>query len=215
MSASLPQRHTPRSVRLRVAQDTNRAERIRQLKADHPGWTWAYIADYVGVKERSAVEWQRTGGLNSANAEKLAELFGVSYDYLWFGKERGPTPDLLAGVAHEDTVEDVREEFRGKVDAILDRLQHAETERSEFKALIDQQNRLLADQSKLLDQQRGLLAEMREESSRMQGALSLLPAVQRLLQIQAGAAEPRPAERPALGVGEERRAGEDRRRHTG
>jgi hypothetical protein len=115
MSAALPQHRAPRTVRLRMAQDTNRAERIRQLKADRPDMTWGYIADHVGVRERSAIEWQRTGGLTSGNAEKLAELFGVSYDYLWFGEERGATPDLLAGVSKLEQVENVRGEFRSRV----------------------------------------------------------------------------------------------------
>jgi hypothetical protein len=88
MTASLPARSAPRSVRLRMARDTERAERIRQLKADRPDMTWGYIADRVGVRERSVIEWQRTGGMGSANAEKLAEVFGVSFDFLWFGEER-------------------------------------------------------------------------------------------------------------------------------
>jgi hypothetical protein len=100
MMASLPARSTPRSVRPRMAKDTERAERIRRLKADHPDMTWGYIADRVGVKERSAVEWQRTGGLSSVNADKLAEVLGVSFDYLWFGEERTrPTPDLSGAVS--------------------------------------------------------------------------------------------------------------------
>jgi transcriptional regulator with XRE-family HTH domain len=110
MSRSLPSRHTPRNVRPRVG-ETNRAERIRQLKKAHPEITWSYIANYVGVEVRSAQEWRRTGGISPKNAEKLAELFGVSYDYLWFGEERGATPDILAGVSKVEQVEDVRAQF--------------------------------------------------------------------------------------------------------
>src|SRR3954467_1281074 len=114
MTAPLAARRTPRSVRLRVAQDTNRAERIRQLKTAHPELTWSSIGDQIGGREGSAIAWQQTGGLNPKNAEKLADIFGVSYDFLWFGKEKGPTPDVLAGVAGIEHVEAVRDEFRGE-----------------------------------------------------------------------------------------------------
>jgi hypothetical protein len=134
---------TPRNVRLRVAQDTNRAERIRQLKTAHPELTWSYIADQIGVRERSAIAWQKTGGISAKNAEKLAELFGVSYDFLWFGKEKGPTPDLLAGVSRIDQVDAVRDEFRGKVDQIVAQLTAMEID-------IEHQNANLAQQTDLL-----------------------------------------------------------------
>lgn len=57
--------------------------------------TWNYIAEQVGVRERSAAEWQKSGGISPDNARKLAKLFGVSYEFLWFG-EREDTPDLMA-----------------------------------------------------------------------------------------------------------------------
>jgi hypothetical protein len=78
---------------LRMAADQERADRIRALKLDRPDLTWRRIADHVGVTERSAADWQVKGGIDYANAEKLAQLFEVEVDYIW----RGPvsnTPDL-------------------------------------------------------------------------------------------------------------------------
>jgi hypothetical protein len=74
-----------------MAADEARAQRVRQLKNEHPELTWATIAERIGVKERSAVQWARTGGMEYANARKFAELMGVSADWLWRG-EHPPTP---------------------------------------------------------------------------------------------------------------------------
>jgi hypothetical protein len=81
-----------RSVRLRMAADQERADRIRALKLDRPDLTWRRIADHVGVTERSAADWQVKGGIDYSNAEKLAELFEVDVDYIWRGSESTPSP---------------------------------------------------------------------------------------------------------------------------
>lgn len=78
-----------------MAADQERADRIRALKKGRPDLTWRRIADYVGVTERSATDWQTKGGMEYANAEKLAELFEVDVDYIWRGpseSERAPSP---------------------------------------------------------------------------------------------------------------------------
>lgn len=202
MSTSLSARSTPRTVRLRVAQDTNRAERIRQLKADHPEMTWGYIADRVGVKERSAVEWQRSGGLNSENAAKLADVFGVSFDYLWFGKEKTPTPDILAGVSDREQVEDVRTEFQGYVREIIDKLDTGQVERDRMQLLIDEQNNLLAEQANLLKELRQVVA--------------VLPAVREALSLLRREEDVDPSvQRPELGDAEAPDVAGERSRRTG
>jgi hypothetical protein len=160
MTAPLAARRPARNVRLRVAQDTNRAERIRQLKTAHPELTWSYIADQIGVRERSAIAWQKTGGISAKNAEKLAELFGVSYDFLWFGKEKGPTPDLLAGVSRIDQVDAVRDEFRGKVDKITAQLAAMEIDIESQNANLAQQTDLLERIQAAVTQQTALLADL-------------------------------------------------------
>lgn len=86
-SASLRQTGGARTVLLRMAADEARAARIRQLKDDHPGVTWGSIADAIGVKERSAVEWARTGGISYENAKKLSMHFECDLDWLWRGSE--------------------------------------------------------------------------------------------------------------------------------
>src|SRR3954464_5445355 len=162
MTAPLAARRTPRNVRLRVAQDTNRAERIRQLKTAHPELTWSYIADQIGVRERSAIAWQKTGGISAKNAEKLAELFGVSYDFLWFGKEKGPTPDVLAGVAGIEDVEARRDALTSKVDQIAGQLAAMEIDLEHQNANLAQQTDLLERIQASIRQQTALLAKLTE-----------------------------------------------------
>lgn len=85
--ASLRGREAPLTVLLRMAADQARAQRVRQLKAEHPELTWAQIAEHVGIKERSVMEWQKTGGMSYANAEKFAELMNVPAAWVWRGEE--------------------------------------------------------------------------------------------------------------------------------
>jgi hypothetical protein len=94
MSASLRRQHSPRTVLIRMAADQARADRIRALKEEHPELTWARIADDVGVKERSAIEWQSTGGISYDNAIKLARVFDVDTEWLFRGK--GETPSTAS-----------------------------------------------------------------------------------------------------------------------
>lgn len=96
MPTSLQGKRSARTVLLRMAADSDRAERIRALKAGRPDLTWRVIADYVGVSERAAIDWQKTGGIEYPNAKKLAELLNVEADWLWRG-ERPATPDPFAG----------------------------------------------------------------------------------------------------------------------
>lgn len=92
-----------------MAADEARADRIRQLKAEHPELTWRAIADHVGVSERAAVEWQKSGGIEYENAKKLAQLFPESSaDYIW----RGDTPDLMGAVSGDtDEITALRNEI--------------------------------------------------------------------------------------------------------
>jgi hypothetical protein len=212
MTAPLAARRTPRNVRLRVAQDTNRAERIRQLKTAHPELTWSYIAGEIGVRERSAVAWQKTGGLNPKNAEKLADIFGVSYDFLWFGKEKGPTPDVLAGVSRIEDVEAIRDEFRGKVDQIVAQLTAMDLDIVQQNANLAQQTDLLERIQASVSQQTALLADLTEvvaqlpalrEIARTIEALRAADAVDRRGRPVLPAAAPDPPDEE----GDSRRAG--------
>jgi hypothetical protein len=93
--ASLRTPGSARTVLLRMAADQERADRIRALKAERPDLTWRRIADYVGVSERAASDWQKKGGIEYDNAKKLAEVFEVDVDYIWRGPseaDRAPSP---------------------------------------------------------------------------------------------------------------------------
>jgi hypothetical protein len=101
MSASLRRRRDAHTVLIRMARDEARAERIRGLKGRYPDGdpSWAQIAQYVGVAERSAVAWQQTGEISRTNAIKLAQFFQekgerIDDDYVWSGP-KPDTPNLL------------------------------------------------------------------------------------------------------------------------
>lgn len=73
-------------------------ERIRGLREDSEE-TNRSIADYVGVGERSVAAWVAGDGISYKNAKKVAELFDVSIDWLWRGREKGDTPDLMGALS--------------------------------------------------------------------------------------------------------------------
>jgi transcriptional regulator with XRE-family HTH domain len=76
-----------------MAEDEGRASRIADLKERNPRLTWAEIARRVGVTERAATQWRRTGALKPENAELLAKVFDVDFDYIWSGPSaRHPGP---------------------------------------------------------------------------------------------------------------------------
>jgi hypothetical protein len=113
-----------------MAAEQERGDRIRALKLSRPDLTWRRIADYVGVTERSATDWQKTGGIDYDNAKKLAKLFEVDLDFLWRGpveEERAPSPfagqDALADRFDElqRQVTDQLEEHARKVEELLAR----------------------------------------------------------------------------------------------
>lgn len=121
--ASLRGTGTARTVLLRMAADQERADRIKALKQSRPDLTWKAIADHVGVTERAASDWQKKGGMEYANAKKLATLFEVETDYIW----RGPTsstPTPFVEPAELDLQAEVRELHR-KLDAITEALERA------------------------------------------------------------------------------------------
>lgn len=155
--ASLRTSRGARSVLLRMAADQERADRIRALKQARPDLTWRRIADHVGVTERSAADWQTKGGIEYANAEKLAELLEVDVDYIWRGpadEDRAPSP------------------FNGR-DSLADQM-------AAFTEAIAKQNALLERQSEILERieraisredesRRGLLAAADEATRALRG----------------------------------------------
>lgn len=132
---------TARTVLLRMAADDERAQRINALKDDRPDLTWRRIAETVGVSERAAFEWKKTGGIEYENAEKLAVVFGVDVDYIWTGA-KGETPDPFAG-----SIED-------RLDRLITAFEQARQER---ETQADEVRRLLVEQRELLTTIRVLL----------------------------------------------------------
>jgi len=73
-----------------MTEEEARAARIRQLKDERPDLTWRFIGDAVGVSERNAWSWSKTGRISYPNAKRLAEAFGVNSAWLWAGDPAAP-----------------------------------------------------------------------------------------------------------------------------
>lgn len=94
-------------------------DRIRQLMQER-GVNAEMISDAIGIKERSVRYWispSKPGGIEYKNVKKLAEFFDVEPSWIWSGREKGATPDVLealngAGHAQLDRIEK-------KLDALL------------------------------------------------------------------------------------------------
>lgn len=139
---SLRATRSGRTVLLRMAEDLERAQRIRECKEARPDLTWHRIAQYVGVTERAAAEWKNTGGISWQNAIRLAELFEVDRDWLW----RGPVeeaPNLLETVARADQLDRVVERFSGRVDDVEERLERLATTQAAIEDLVRRQGAIL------------------------------------------------------------------------
>jgi hypothetical protein len=143
---SLARQANAHTVLLRMAEDEDRAARIAELKKRHPRLTWAKIAEETGVKERSAIKWQKTGALKPENAEALARLFGVDFDYVWTGP-RPDTPGMFvdrrntpAGPVAVDRLDGELEEritrIEGTLQEILMLLGEARTEQDRISGLL-------------------------------------------------------------------------------
>lgn len=119
-SASLRGRQSARTVLARMASDQERAERVRELKDSRPDLTWGRIAEAVGVRERSAIEWQKTGGMDYGNAKKLAKLFDVSAEWLWSGIDRSgdSIPVTVTAETQLDRIELALDAIRTRLDAL-------------------------------------------------------------------------------------------------
>ena len=135
MSASLSRRPPARTVLLRMAADDARAQRIRDLKAARPDLRWSDIADAVGVRERSAIEWQKTGAMAHDNAVRLAGVFDVDVDWLWRGP-RAETPDLIAALPNGNTTTQF-DRIEAKLDELLARLPATQTPDEEVVAEVE------------------------------------------------------------------------------
>jgi hypothetical protein len=98
---SLSEPRSARTVLLRMAEDQERADRLRALKDEYPSVTWRQLAEHVGVRERSVLNWAAGKGMDYDHAVKVAEFFRelgavIADDYVWRGL-RADTPTPFAG----------------------------------------------------------------------------------------------------------------------
>jgi transcriptional regulator with XRE-family HTH domain len=119
-----------------MAEDQDRATRIAELKERHPRLTWAKIAEQVGVTERAATQWKKTGALKPENAEALAQVFGVDFDYVWSGP-RPDTPEMFVDRRSESS------QLADRLEDAITLLREARSEQDRISGLLERQTRVL------------------------------------------------------------------------
>jgi transcriptional regulator with XRE-family HTH domain len=100
--------HTLAALRDAMENAERRAQisvRIRELR-ERRGFTQPQVADRIGAQLRTYQKWEGGGGTSGENYERLAEVFGVSYDYLVMGRESEPVPEDILG-----RLDEIREEM--------------------------------------------------------------------------------------------------------
>lgn len=103
----------PRKAATLLAQmaDLERGERIRQLREQHH-LTQPAVADKVHVTLRAYQGWEAGGGIQWANAKRLAKALGTSPDFIMSGQPH-ETPDLsLAPSQLEQQMRDLTQAVR-------------------------------------------------------------------------------------------------------
>lgn len=101
------------------AQIAEISQRVRGLK-EASRETNRSIGDYCGVTERTVAGWlspREPKPMTWEHAEKVSELFQVDVDWLWRGREKGPTPDMLAAL--NGSSQEQLDRIESKVDQIL------------------------------------------------------------------------------------------------
>lgn len=98
------------SLRLQVALDeaarAGRADRIKRLR-EESAYTQPALAEAVGVTLRAYQRWEEGGGIEWEHLEKLAEIHGVSVQWLHRGEERA-TPDVLGALSSSELLAELR-----------------------------------------------------------------------------------------------------------
>lgn len=183
-NASLSRARSSRTVLVRMAHDEARAERIRDLKANRPDLTWGRIADAVGVRERSALLWQQTGGIGYETAKKLADVFEVDADWLWSGRD-GESPDLMAAIGNADG-ESQLDRIERRLEALEAKLDHHIAHTESY-----------IDESRRDDARRDLIVETVSALDATGSAQELAEAF--LGFARAEPAQPKPAQRSSRG----------------
>lgn len=119
---SLQTARIPPTVALHWAMDQTQlreiSARVRGLK-EASRETNRSIADYCDVTERTIAGWlspTEPKPMTWEHAEKVAELFDVDVDWLWRGREKGPTPDMLAAL---NGSQEQLDRMEAKLDEIL------------------------------------------------------------------------------------------------
>lgn len=121
---SLRTSRSARTVLLRMAADEARGQRIYELYKNRADLKWGAIAAYCGVEERTVHNWASGKGMKPENAQKLAELFKVSFDYVWWGPDGPPekleTPDVLEAL-NPSEAQELRKQLN-RIEEKLDKL---------------------------------------------------------------------------------------------
>ncbi len=144
-------------------------QRIKELRDNSPE-TNRSIADYCEVAERSVAHWIAGDGITYDNAEKVAELFQTTIDYIWRGREKPETPDvmgLLTAGSGEAGGEDL-EKLRSQIDLILDRQSSILAQLADDRVQLERALAIQAEQSSRISQALLVLGEIRTRLERIE-----------------------------------------------
>ena len=129
MHGTSTQQRKARNLLLHMAQDKARALRIKDLKDSRPDLTWEDIAHACDVTPRAAQSWGTTGSIKFENARKLADVFNVTVEYIWSGKDHHDTPDLMGTLAADGAARRIQdtqnEEINLTIAGLLDEFRQA------------------------------------------------------------------------------------------
>lgn len=96
----------------------NLGRKIRLIRETVLNWDQDQLAGALGLSRGAVANWERGGGISRKNAIALAEIAGISLDWLTRGKEDDPIvyqgrPRSIADQAWEDQISppDIDEEF--------------------------------------------------------------------------------------------------------
>lgn len=83
------------STRIQLSDDKTFIERLKELR-EQSGLTQKQVAEHLDITQSAYAQWE-TGKLNpkKETIQKFADLFNVSYDYLWHGTSELQTTSVI------------------------------------------------------------------------------------------------------------------------
>jgi phage FluMu protein gp41 len=144
------------------------------------------------VTERAATAWQRTGALKPENAEALAQVFNVDFDYIWSGP-RPDTPEMFVERRGPVAVNEVKGELDERIARMEAKLDEASSDRQVMLDLLARQDVILAKIEAAISAETALRKLLDETAARQDQAAR--ETLRLLAELQAGGQTGRAAPR--------------------